>query len=474
MLVSNTLRYALARGISGLLNFAALVVFTRLLGKEGYGAYALVLASVGLAYATLYQWLSLATLRLLHGNLAPRDAFLAAVRRAFLKVTVAVAGVAGVMLAFGGPALPAQTILLGCVLLVVQSWFELNLMIQSADGRPLTYGVLAASRSLVCLVAGGGLALAGYGATGVLAGAALGFLLPGLVQAGRAWPAARATREAPAIERALVRYGAPLVATYMLDFVVSSSDRLLIGGILGTAAAGSYAAAYDLTQQALWTLLMVVNLAAYPVAVAAKERDDPVAFDQACRRHLTVLLALAMPATIGLVLLSGPIGRVVLGAEVGADAGRLIPVIAVAVFLGGIKAFYFDLSFQLGRSTLHQLWVALATAALNLLLNLLWIPRLGGRGAALATLCAYAGGLTLSVMFGRRVLSLPIPFRAAGRLLLAGAVMGAVVWPLREVRSAWGLAAVSLAGAAVYGIMILAANPLGVRGAVAARIGWRT
>lgn len=471
MLVSNTLRYALARGAAGLLNFLSLVIFTRLLGREGYGAYAVVLASVGLAYATLFQWLSLATLRLLHADLAPRARFQVAVVRAFLKV--AALAVAGAIVAalLEVPGVPPRTVLLGAFLLVAQAWYELNLMVQSADAKPLAYGAMAATRSTLTLMAGSALALAGFGPEGVLAGAALGFLVPGVAQAVRAWPSPWRGEPAQALELSLLRYGAPLVATYMLDFVVSSSDRLLLGGLAGTAAAGGYAAAYDLTQQSLWTLLMIVNLAAYPVAVAARESGDAARFAEACRRHLGLLAALAFPAATGLIVLAAPIGRVVLGAEMGPEAAALIPVITLAVVLGGLKAYYFDLSFQLGRATLNQLWIAAATASLNVVLNVLWIPSQGGRGAALATLCAYALGLLLSIALGRRGLVMPVVAGDLARVLGAALGMAALLWPFRDMGDAWGLALVVLGGGASYLALLLALNPLGVRQLVLRRAG---
>lgn len=55
MLLRHSALYTLARGLPGLINFAALAVYTRLLGPEEYGRYALVIAAVGLANAVLFQ-----------------------------------------------------------------------------------------------------------------------------------------------------------------------------------------------------------------------------------------------------------------------------------------------------------------------------------------------------------------------------------------------------------------------------------
>jgi O-antigen/teichoic acid export membrane protein len=212
--------------------------------------------------------------------------------------------------------------------------------------------------------------------------------------------------------------------------------------------------------------MMVVNLAAYPLAVAAADAADRPVFEALCRRHLSLLLGLAVPAGVGLAVLAPGIAVMMFGSEIGADAAVLMPIIAAAVLLGGIKAFYFDLSFQLGRATRQQLAVVLVAASTNLLLNLLWIPRMGALGAALATLCAYAGGLVLSVVLGRRVLPLPVSPGDALRILLCVAGMAAVLLPGRRLGTVTALAFHIVGGALVYLILVLLVNPLDSRAAL--------
>ncbi len=463
MLLSNTLRYGLARGVSGLLNFLALALFTRLLGREGYGHYALAIASVGLGYAVLYQWLSLATLRLLNTDLAPRPVFQRAVIGSYLKVSTAVLVGATVALLAGPPGWPRPTIVLCALLLVVQAWHEINLMLASADSNPLRYGMMTAGRALGSLLVGGALAFLGLGFTGVLAGACIGFLVPGLWAAKSAWIWSARGPDPGALEGSLLRYGAPLVITYLLDFVISSSDRLLIGALRGPGPAGTYAAAYDLAQQPIWTLMMVVNLAAYPLAVAAIDSGDRQAFEAHGRRHLGMLLMVCLPVAAGLWVLAPGITLLVLGGAFADESAGLLPIIALAVVLGGLKAYYFDLSFQLGRSTIHQVRVVLVAALVNLLLNLLLIPTLGARGAALATLCAYAVSLALSIALGRRVLRLPIPVMDVVRILGATAGMVAALWWFRDRHGAVALLAQVIGGALLFGALLLALNPVGLR-----------
>src|SRR4051794_22260988 len=61
--LSHTAIYLVARGVPGIVAFLAIPVFTRLLTPDQYGRYALMLATVSVMNALLFQWLRLALVR---------------------------------------------------------------------------------------------------------------------------------------------------------------------------------------------------------------------------------------------------------------------------------------------------------------------------------------------------------------------------------------------------------------------------
>jgi O-antigen/teichoic acid export membrane protein len=72
-LISNRFySYAVARGINGIMAFATVVVFTRLLGQEGYGEYALMMSFVGCFSAFFFQWIAVSCGRFLPGEKNPK------------------------------------------------------------------------------------------------------------------------------------------------------------------------------------------------------------------------------------------------------------------------------------------------------------------------------------------------------------------------------------------------------------------
>jgi O-antigen/teichoic acid export membrane protein len=450
--------FALARGLPGLVNFAALAIFTRLLNAQEYGYYALVVATAMLVYACCFQWLGLAMLRLLPTEGPGRRAFLATILRLYWIIAAGAGGILLLLALRRGGELALSLRISGVALLIALAWHEINLFLVTADHRPSRYALLAGLRSVIGLVCGMVAAAAGWGAAGVIAGLAAGFAAAGAVGFALQWRGALHGGVDPAVRRSVLVYGLPLAVAYVLDYVVSTSDRLMLGVMVSAAASGLYSPAYDLCQQALWALMIIINLAAYPMAIRAVEQTDQATRERQFRQHFLLISAIAVPAAAGLGFLAPSVSGL-LGPQFAPAARGLLPIIAAAMLIGGMKSFYFDLSFQLGHATWLQLATVGLAAIVNLGLNLLLIPRLGITGAAWATLAAYAVALAVSGVLGRRVLPLPVPWAGLGRIGLAVVGMLVAVMPLRGLTGGAALAGQVVVGISVYGVLLFALNP---------------
>jgi O-antigen/teichoic acid export membrane protein len=184
------------------------------------------------------------------------------------------------------------------------------------------------------------------------------------------------------------------------------------------------------------------------------ERDGPAAAQVQLQQNGVLLLAVGLPAMLGVVILAPNLAGVVLGAPFRDDGARLLPWVAIAAFFGGAILFYNNLAFQLSRSTLGQLWSTLVAALVNLGLNLIWIPRFGLLGAAWATVVAYGFGFTLSFWLGRRAFPLPILPVDALKPVGAALVMVLALWPCRAWLGPLALAAQISLGLLVYAIVL--------------------
>jgi len=196
-------------------------------------------------------------------------------------------------------------------------------------------------------------------------------------------------------------------------------------------------------------LFVVVNVAVYPLVVRTLEQAGEDAARVQLHQYSIVLFAVVLPAGAGLALVAQPLSTAMLGDAFQQIAGQVMPWVALSTFLMGIKAFYFDLAFQLGLRTSLQIWAVAVAAVTGTVLNLWWIPAFGIMGAVYATSTAYALALMVSLGLGRRFFSLPLPVSELGRIVLAALLMVVVLLVVPVGGDSWirlgtkiGLAAV--------------------------------
>lgn len=462
MLLRHSGQYALARGLPGLVNLLAIVAFSRILSPEEYGHYALVVAGVGLASATLFQWLRLCLLRFLPAHEERPEHLLSPILTGYLLLVVLTAVGGVVTVALLEDSVARALVAVGVLLVWAQAWFQLNRELARSRLSPGRYGLLSGTKAVAALIVGVALALVGLGGFGALLGLLVGLIVAPLILL-REWRGVRPVRFRLKRHGYLLGYGLPLAVNFVMVWVIASSDRLLLGWLLDVDAAGLYAVGYDLANQALGILLIVVNLAAYPLAVRALEREGTDAAREQLRKNGGLLLALALPGAVGLALLAPGIGELFVGPEFRAAAARLIPWVAAGTLLAGVKAYHFDLAFQLGRRTVAQVWVSVLGAAANVALNLLWIPRFGILGAAYATVAAYGLALAGSVLVGRLVFRVPWDWRSNAKTLLATGAMALVLWLTPAMEGLGGLVLRVLLGGSAYGSISVILDVAGAR-----------
>jgi O-antigen/teichoic acid export membrane protein len=328
---------------------------------------------------------------------------------------------------------------------------------------------MSVSKAVLALALGVALVWAGLGPIALLLGLLVGMLLPLLPPFVRELRAARAALVDRQLLISLSRYGGPLAVTAALGFIIGNSDRFMIAWLLGDEAVGRYAVSYDLASNAINVVLMAVNLASYPIVVRALERDGPEVARKRLSESLTALAAVGLPATVGLIVVAPNAVAVLLGDRFQEDAASLIRWIAVGALLGQLRAFYLNLAFQLARYTLGQMWISIASAVLNVALNLWWIPLAGIQGAAYATVVSYAVSALLSVLLGRSGFRLPGPDRDVAKVIFATLAMAAAVW---WVSGRHGVVALGIQvglGGLVYFLMLWLMDVAGLRSRLLSR-----
>ncbi len=429
--------YFLARGGAGVVAFLSIYIYTRLLDPDEYGLYAMLLSAMSIVYAIFFHWLSTGLGRFYPAYEAQREILLSTVIVALLAMVALIAGISILVRVFITDHVIANWVAIVAALACSLAWFELNLRLANAGLKPLSYGLLSLSKAVFSL----GLGVALYrvaGIYGVLAGVFLSALLVPLFFSTKGWSGIRLNKFDPALLRRFLGYGMPLALTMLLTLVIDMSDRFLVAIYLGAEASGLYSAAYDLVQQAIGVPVAVVYLAAFPLVVRDMEQAAPTAH-QRIESHALLLILVALPFSVLFLSMPGNTAEVLLGEQYRRMAEQIMPLIAIAILLGCLKLYFFDLGFQLGHDTLGQVWPTMVAALSNVVLNVLWIPVYGLQGAAYATIAAFAIGLVMSAVMVRRVCAMPMPLLDVVKVVAAGLIMAGVLAAFSDWRGlgAW-------------------------------------
>lgn len=185
--------------------------------------------------------------------------------------------------------------------------------------------------------------------------------------------------------RSLLAESWPLILTGFGIMIYTRIDVVMLEGHSGVEAVGFYSAATRLTE--VWNLVPVILVrAAYPRLVQMA-RSEPARYTQIYRR-MFLFFAFSAIVLVAATQLSGKtVIAILYGEEYAGSEGALMIHIwsAIPVFMGVL----ISTAYQIFRATKALMWGCLAGSVSNILLNLLWIPGYGIKGAAAATVVSY-------------------------------------------------------------------------------------
>lgn len=232
----------------------------------------------------------------------------------------------------------------------------------------------------------------------------------------------RFSREAidPAAYRAAMRYSLPLVGMEIAGAALVSIDRIMLKHMLGDfTAVGIYTIGYALAVQ----LSMIVNTpfwdAVNPVMNRTYSQEDDVRVRELKSRLLVPVTYACVGVAIGVWTSGSDVLQVLSGTGKAASG----PVFAWVGTLYTVMLL-FDLAgygLTLRKRTGLMMALMVSALALNVVLNLLWIPAYGYMGSVYATVVSYAAlGLGRCIACPRGLFQSP----DAKTVLLAGGASG--------------------------------------------------
>jgi len=221
-------------------------------------------------------------------------------------------------------------------------------------------------------------------------------------------------------------YGLPLLPTSLSYWILASSDRYIIGILLGITFVGYYSPGYALGY--IITMLIYPFTAVLP-AVLPKYYDNGEFGEMKLilENSLKYFFLLAIPAAFGLTLLSQEVLTILSTADIASKGYQITFFTAFSGLLLGLKEICIQI-MTVNKKTkiIGALWIS--ASVMSIVLNFLLIPYLGINGAGLTTLITYSFVSILTLIYSRKYFIFSLNLKFVVKSFLAASIMSVFLY----------------------------------------------
>ncbi len=417
--------YFASKLLASALGFVATVYFTRTLGDEVYGFYAVTLA--------LVSWLGIiksvgfgnAIVKRMSENEEP-NAYLAAGMAVKALLTTIVAVGVFVFRAQINVYVGQSVAELVIVLLIVSIASDLVGAALKGTHRVHIYAPLKTAQEAAMTISMIVLVYFGWELTGMLVGHALGTALIALVGLVIVRPRVVIPRR-----RHVVRLFDFAKYSWLGNIekkAINRMDILVLGFFVSAGLTGVYAVAYSLSKF-LEVFGSAISKTLFPEMSKLSTEDDI----RMVRKLTTDALTFA-----GLFLIPGIVGAAVLGDRLMLIYGPEFEIgeQVLVLLLVGVLSYTYSRQLFTTLNAIDRPDLAFRANGVvviaNVVFNVTLIYSIGWVGAAIATALSAAIGFGLALYYVRTQIAISLPYTEVSRQLIAALLMGVVVYAVRE------------------------------------------
>ena len=226
-------------------------------------------------------------------------------------------------------------------------------------------------------------------------------------------------------------FALPTIPSNVSSWVVDSSDKYVIGILIGSVAVGCYSPGYALGS------ILLMFLSPFAVLLPAVlpehyEKGDIREVDKYLSYSMKYYLLLTVPAAVGMSVLSKPLLYIITTPEIALGGYMVTPFVCLgAIFMGMYGITNNILILEKNTMILGKLWIVVAIS--NIVLNLLLVPYLNILGAAIATLICYILAFAVTAIASKKTMRLPFNMKELLKIVVAASIMGIAVYLMHPI-----------------------------------------
>lgn len=223
----------------------------------------------------------------------------------------------------------------------------------------------------------------------------------------------------------MLKFGLPMCLGMLFGWIINFSDRYFVRYFLTLSDVGLYSLGYKFGQMVHMAVLSFLMCWGPILFTIAKEKNSK----EILARLSTYIASVFMSICLIISFFSREI--VILMAESSYYSSyTIIPLISFSYYLFGIYMLFFS-GIMISKQVFKQPVILGAASVINIILNIVLIPRQGIMGAAVATAITYLFVVVCTYVFAQQ--SYPIPYKL--NLLILATLSGIVIFVLSSLVS---------------------------------------
>jgi O-antigen/teichoic acid export membrane protein len=218
--------------------------------------------------------------------------------------------------------------------------------------------------------------------------------------------------------RAAAVFSFPLMIAEISWVVLAAGDRFFVQHYLGAIAVGYYAAAYGIATYVQEVMSVPLQLSFFPICMKLWAAEGKAQTQKFLSRSLNIYMMVAV-LVVCVALSTSQDVVIVLASKKFQEARTLLPYLVIGLVLSTMNTF-FRPGLMIHKQVRKIAQSTFCAGVLNVVLNIVLLPRIGLLGAALATTVSFAAMVAINGFQSLRILPFKIEWIALVRYLVIG------------------------------------------------------
>lgn len=448
-----------AQLVTSLKGLILLPILTKTLGAELYGIWALILVTVSLLMPLALLQLGFAMTRFLAAEKDKEK-----ISKGFYSIFAASSFTAFVLsflifilaeplaVAIFGGADATYFVRIAAFLVLLMTLDQVIIEYFVAFRQMGRYAVFRILQTIGEIALIGYLVLSGYGLFGAIVSLLVVKVIvfaTGVLVVGHE---VRISRPSISVIKSYLPFSLPLIPTTLCIWIVTLSDRYVIGYFMNVEAVGIYSAAYGLGSLVAF-FFAPLSTVLLPTITSLYENNKIQELKTHLKYSLKFFLMFAIPSAFGLSILSKSLLRTLTTSEF-VSGYMIVSIVALATILFKCSSVSMNIVVLHKRTKLIGAIYAIS-AAINMAMNIILVPIIGILGAAIATLITFLTHLIAVSVISFRSFSFDIDLKFIIKSVISSGVMGAIILKLNPLGAINILISIGIATVVYFGVLIL-------------------